>query len=41
MLHQKLNNFKYYKNNNNSEEGTSNIHFTNYLVADGYRAMVY
>ena len=41
LLHQKLSNFNYYKNNNNSEEGSSNIHFTNYLVADGYRTIVY
>ena len=40
-LKQKLNNFNYYKNNNNATEGTSNIHFTDYLVSDGYRTIVY
>jgi hypothetical protein len=40
-LKQKLSNFNYYKNNNNATEGTSNIHFTNYLVSDGYRTIVY
>ncbi len=40
-LTQKLTLFNYYKNNNNTNEGTSNIHFTNYLVDKGYRTIVY
>ena len=40
-LKQKLSNFNYYKNNNNAAEGTSNIHFTNYLVSNSYRTIVY
>lgn len=40
-LTQKLKTFNYYKNNYNSNEGTSNIHFTNYLVQNGYRTLVY
>ncbi len=40
-LKQKIPDFNYYKNNNNSEKGTSNIHFTDPLVSNGYRAIVY
>ena len=40
-LTQKLKTFNYYKNNHNSNEGSSNIHFTNYLVQNGYRTVVY
>ena len=40
-LKQKIPDFNYYKNNNNSEKGTSNIHFTDPLVSKGYKAIVY
>ena len=40
-LKQKIPDFNYYKNNNNSEKGTSNIHFTDPLVKKGNRAIVY
>lgn len=36
-----LPNFNYYKNNGNTEPGSSNVHFTDPLVSDGYRAIVY
>jgi hypothetical protein len=40
-LKQKIPDFNYYKNNDNSEKGTSNIHFTDPLVSKGFRAIVY
>jgi hypothetical protein len=40
-LKQRLSTFNYYKNSNNAEGGSSNIHFTDYVVADGYRTIVY
>lgn len=36
-----LSNFNYYKNNGNTEPGSSNIHFTDPIVSKGYKAIVY
>lgn len=40
-LTQRLSTFNYYKNYGNTNEGTSNIHFTDYLVSSGHRTLVY
>lgn len=41
QLKNDLPNFNYYKNNGNTEPGSSNIHFTDPLVSNGYKAIVY